>query len=519
MIEHFHLKSCLTFEEVSIDLQPGLIVFSGPSGSGKSVFMRAILASFGLDDPIAALSESVVTWQTDEAATGLLNEPSNVLREIKKEKARYFFNNQAVSRAAITALSAKHLRHLSLKDYSDFESEALLEMIDAAVVKTDENHRARLTQYHEWYLQLKHMEHELKRTREDELKLREQEEFARFEVQKIDGIDPKPDEYESLLEVKKSLSKKEKLEEKIAQAQQIFEHEHLVGEVLQALEAESGFFDDAMNELRSLFDGAQERFNDLEGTDIESVLDRLEVLSDLKRRYGGIEEALAYRDKKRKEIERYASLEADLEALQKEVDRLYTVLTQNAAQISLARSGVLYNLNEAVNGYLRQLYLDGAEVTLSHGDFGPTGQDGASLMLKGAPLQQISAGEFNRLRLALLAVKSEGMQGEQGVLMLDEIDANLSGEESMSVARVLRTLSRHFQILVISHQPQLTAMGEQHFLVTKNDESRVTELRTDEARIEEIARIVSGETVSEKARHLARELLDASKKAEAEKGA
>jgi len=511
MIEHFHLQSCLTFEEVSIDLRPGLIVFSGPSGSGKSVFMRSILASFGLDDPIAAVSESVVTWQVDEAETGLLNEPSNILREVKKEKARYFFNSQSVSRAAIAEISMKHLRHLSLKDYSDFESDSLLEMVDSAVQQSDKNHVQRVTQYHDLYLRLKHVEHELKQTKGDELKLREQEEFARFEVMKIDGIDPKPGEYEALLEVKKNLSRKEKLEEKITHAQQIFDYEHIVGEVLETMEADSGFFDDAMNELRVLFDSVQERFNDLEGTDIETVLDRLESLSDLKRRYGSVEEALSYRDMKRQELERYETLEVHIDELQKELDRLYSVLTQNAAQISLARSGVLYNLNDAINGYLHQLYLDGAEVALSHGDFGPRGQDSATLMLKKTSLQQISAGEFNRLRLALLAVKSEGMQGQQGVLMLDEIDANLSGEESMSVARVLRTLSRHFQILVISHQPQLTAMGEQHFLVTKNGESMVTELTDDEARVEEIARIVSGETVSEKARHLAQELLDASK--------
>jgi len=510
MIERFHLKSCLTFEDVSIDLKPGLIVFSGPSGSGKSVLMRAILASFGLDDPIAALSESVVTWQADEAETGLLNEPSNILREVKKEKARYFFNNQSLSRAAVAAISAEHLRHLSLKDYSDFDSDALLEMIDAKVAEGDAGHRQHLGDFHKGFLRLKHVEHELRRLKEDELKLREQEEFARFEVRKIDEIDPRPDEYGALIEIKKSLSKKEKLEEKIAQAQQIFDHEHLVSEVLESLEVESGFFDDAMNELRTRFDSAQERFNDLEGTDIESVLDRLETLSDLKRRYGSIEEALAYRDRKQKELAVYESLEEHVDALQKELDMLYAELTRSAAHISMVRGDVLFNLNAAINGYLKQLYLDGAEVTLSHGDFGPKGQDGASLMLKGAPLQQISAGEFNRLRLALLAVKSEAMQGQQGVLMLDEIDANLSGEESMSVAKVLRTLSRHFQILVISHQPQLTAMGEQHFLVTKNGDSIVRELVSEEARIEEIARIVSGETVSERARHLARELLDVS---------
>lgn len=511
MIERFHLKSCLTFEEVSIDLKPGLIVFSGPSGSGKSVFMRAILASFGRGDPIAALSESVVTWQVDETETGLLNEPTNVLREVKREKARYFFNGQSLSRAALQNITRQHLRHLSLKDYNDFESDALLRLIDETVAGNDSSYRERLETYHEAYLRLRHVEHELARLKEDEQKLREQEEFARFEVKKIDDADPQPGEYESLLEVKKALSKKEKLEEKIVQAQAIFEHEHSVGEVLEALEADSGFFDDAMNELRSVFDSAQERFDELAETDIEIVLDRLETLSDLKRRYGSIEEALAYREKKRKELEVYESLEEHVDAYQKELDALYKELNEMAAHISMSRGGVLFDLNTSINTYLHDLYLDGAELTLEHGDFGPNGQDSTALQLKGTPLQQVSAGEFNRLRLALLAVRSESMRGQQGVLMLDEIDANLSGEESMSVAKVLRKLSRHFQILVISHQPQLTAMGEQHFLVSKNGESRVAELEDEASRIEEIARIVSGDTISDKARHLAKELLEIAK--------
>ena len=91
--------------------------------------------------------------------------------------------------------------------------------------------------------------------------------------------------------------------------------------------------------------------------------------------------------------------------------------------------------------------------------------------------------------------------------MLDEIDANLSGEESMSVARVLRQLSKHFQIFVISHQPQLTSMGEQHFMVEKGEESTVRELSLNE-RIEEIARMISGETVTTEAKNFAKELLE-----------
>jgi len=91
--------------------------------------------------------------------------------------------------------------------------------------------------------------------------------------------------------------------------------------------------------------------------------------------------------------------------------------------------------------------------------------------------------------------------------MLDEIDANLSGEESMSVAKVLRQLSKHFQIFVISHQPQLTSMGEQHFIVEKDEYSTVRELSQQE-RIEEIARMISGDTVSTEAVSFAKELLE-----------
>ena len=102
------------------------------------------------------------------------------------------------------------------------------------------------------------------------------------------------------------------------------------------------------------------------------------------------------------------------------------------------------------------------------------------------------------------------MQENGGILMLDEIDANLSGEESMSVAKVLRHLSAKFQIFVISHQPQLTSMGNQHFLVSKKgNESRVSAL-TFNARIDEIARMISGESVTNEAKLFAKDLLEAS---------
>ncbi len=507
MIERFYLKSYLTFDEVALDFDPGLVVFTGPSGSGKSVLMRSILASVGFADALAEVGESSLNWQLDTEETGIENEEVNVFRQVKKEKVRYFINNQSVSKRVLQDISRKHLRHLSLKDFSDFEQESLLELIDGFVAKSEKGHLDTICEYDAVYADYRKVVSELKTLEDEENRILDLKEFAAFELAKIDAVSPKPGEYDDLMVIKKSLSQKEKAEEKIATAEAIFEFEHVVNEALNSLEVDSGFFDDAMNELRVKFDDARQAFAEVEETDIESVLDRIEQLSDLKRRYGSIEEALTYREEKAREVEKYENFEEEKSRLTKMRDGLYERIMELVKTISLNRSGAMYDVNDAINGYLKQLYLDGAALSLSHGDFGLHGQDVVEFDLKGASLDKVSAGEFNRLRLALLAVKAETMKGASGVLMLDEIDANLSGEESMSVAKVLRKLSKYYQIFVISHQPQLTSMGEQHFLVTKDTSSTARALGRQE-RIDEIARMISGDTVSSEAKQFAKELLD-----------
>ena len=510
MIERFYMKNCLTFNEVELEINSGLIVFSGPSGSGKSVLMRSILGSVGFDDALAEVSESSVSWQIDEERTGFENEEVNIFKQVKKEKVRYFINAQSISKKALHNMSRNYLRLLSLKDYSDFEQANMLSILDQQVSKSDANYVETLAIYQKDFHLYQNKKHELDQLIEQERRIDEHKEFAAFELAKIDAINPQANEYETLLEIKRTLSQKEKSEERISQAESFFEREHLVSDALSALDVDSGFFDDAMNELRATFEQARSNFLDLEGEDIESVLDRLEELSDLKHRYGSIEEAIAYREEKANEVEKYENFAFEKARLAKEVDTLFKDVLELADHISQKRSETLFDLNAAINSYLKLLYLSGAEMSLSHGDFMATGQDKVEFNLKGAALEKVSAGEFNRLRLALLALQSESMQGQGGVLMLDEIDANLSGEESMSVARVLRQLSKHFQIFVISHQPQLTSMGEQHFMVEKGDESTVRELSSDE-RIEEIARMISGETVTTEAKNFAKELLESAR--------
>ncbi|MDD2641219.1 MAG: DNA recombination protein RecN, partial [Arcobacteraceae bacterium] len=125
----------------------------------------------------------------------------------------------------------------------------------------------------------------------------------------------------------------------------------------------------------------------------------------------------------------------------------------------------------------------------------------------GLKLQTISSGEFNRLRLALLTAMSEVDIVNNGILFLDEIDANLSGKESSAIAKVLTELSKSYQIFAISHQAQLTASATGHFLVDKhNGKSHVRKLNEDE-RMNEIARMISGENITQEAKDFAQNLL------------
>lgn len=510
MIERFYLKEFLTFKEADLEFHPGLVVFTGPSGSGKSILMRSILASVGLDNVDAHICESSVAWDIDEELYGIQNESTNIFRHVKKEKTRYFINNQSTSKSSMESISSLYLRHLSLKDYSDFEPSSLLSLIDARIGVKSPDHLRILDEHKNNYSEYKSLTDRQKAIEEQEKNLSDLKEFAQFEIGKIDAIKPRIGEDEELNLIKKQLSKKEKIESAISAAQAIFSYESSVSSALGLLEADSAFFDDAMNELRSVFESASERLDELEEVSIESVLDRIEQISELKRRYGGVEEALLYRDQKMRELESYETIEHSKDDLIKKIESLKGALDKSAKILSLNRQGILNEAVNSLNSYLGMLYLREATLEIEGSPLSATGCDKAILGLEGTKLDKLSSGEFNRLRLALLAMGVESMKGNGGVLMLDEIDANLSGEESMSVAKVLRHLSSRYQIFVISHQPQLTSMGQQHFLIYKEDESRVRELNDNE-RIEEIARIISGESVTAEALGFARDLFERSR--------
>ena len=513
MIERVYLKDYVTFEEVELEFSEvelefskGLIVFTGPSGAGKSVLMRGILSIFGYFDVNAKISEAVVVQEIDLEKYGLENDDIIIFRQIKKNKNRYFINNQAVSKKTIRKIADEFIDYLSLREVKEFESRNILNVLDKMI--EEKNYYVKLNEYKNLYKQYLNIQKELNRLIEAEKNALERIEFLKFEIDKINSINPKEGEFEELMKIKKDLSKIEKIKEKAYEIEPIFEFENRVYEFLDMIEVDSEFFSNAMNELRVALDKAGEKAEFLESVDIEEVLERLSQLQELIRKFGSIEVALKYAQEKQEELFKLQNLSFEKENLQKELSETEKLMRELADYIHEKRVKVSAKFIEKLNSFLKRLYMPDANIKIIKTDFNELGADEAQIIVNDIDINTISTGEFNRLRVAMLASKLE-YTDEEKTLFLDEIDANLSGEESMSVAEVLKYLSSKYQIFAISHQPQLASLANKHFLVTKKDnKSFVKELNENE-RIEEIARIISGKEKSQKAIEYAKELLKA----------
>lgn len=512
MINRIYLKEFLSFKEVDLELDKGLIVFTGPSGAGKSVLMQSILSLFAITECKASLGEVTLSnLDIQEDSYGIDKGDEITIKEIKKDKVRYFLNSQTISKKNLNAFSKSLIKHLHLKDTSDFESSKLIGFLDSLCSKEKKEFNEIKTSFDENIQKLFNMEKELQKIKEDETKLEDLKEFAKFEIEKIASVNPQVGEYEELSEIKKRLSKKEKIQEVIENASEIFNYTSSVNTALELLNEESTFFDETVNELNNIFEKFNDSLLELEELDIENVLDRIEKLSSLQKRFGSIQEALDYKEEKQKELDSYENISFEKAALEKNIEKLSQSVKEQALKISSYRKEYSQILEGRINHYLTYLYLSNAKIKLKEKKLDKSGIDEVVFELNGVNLETISSGEFNRLRLALLTSISEFDIIGNGILFLDEIDANLSGKESSAIAKVLSKLSENYQIFAISHQPQLTSTADLHFLVDKKNGLSTVKKLDEKSRVDEIARMISGENITEDAYTFAKNLLNEKK--------
>lgn len=507
MINRVFLKNLISFDEVEVELEKGLVVLSGPSGAGKSLFMNSILSTFGYGTAEASLCEVLVSKPKKLESEAFELEEEITLKSIKKEKVRYTIDGQNISKKVLNGMFSPFVQFLSVRDKSGFESSDLLNLIDNELLAKDKSFKKLFKEYKSRYANYKIKLLQLEKIKVDEAKLLELIEFTEFEIEKITSLNPVLGEDEELLKVKQQLSRIDKVNDALESANGIFGFEESVSEIYRLLDKDDSSFSEMMNQLRADFEDIESLSEELAEVDIEAVLDRLEKISFLKSRYGSIEEAIEYAKLKKKELAAYQNIEQDKSMLVSFLEMEFLEMTTLAGQISFKRKDQALALEKPLKKYLAELKLPELKFVFTSKELDTLGEDSVEVNMNGSTASKLSGGEFNRVRLALMVVALSGVK-EGGVLILDEIDANVSGDESIAIANMIAKLSSVYQIFAISHQAHLASKAKQHLLVSKvKNKSKVT-LLDKKGQVAEIARIIGGEKPNEEAISFAEKLLN-----------
>lgn len=566
MLLELSIQNLVLIERLTVEFGEGFNVLTGETGAGKSMLVDAlglVLGGRARPDVVRTGEKEAEVEARFEVGPGsrvlsLLAEagiPCDgelvVRRVVQAEgRSRAFLNGRASTAAQLADL-AKDLCDIA----SQHESVSLtdpashLEYLDA-FGHLDEARRALAGEFEK----LSEIVKSIEATRSAERSRTEREDFLAFQAREIDELSPTLGEEHELESERARLRHAEKLVQATrGAADRLYDGDEsicdalgrIVGELEQAatldpsLAAVARAVDAALTELS---DAARQVSRYAES--VEENPDRLAELEDryfrlqkLLRKHGpGTAELLAYRAELGRELDAMASAQGRLVALEGERDVLLAEVAKAARSLSKKRRAAAEKLADAVGRELGQLGMGRARVSVDVTPIQP-GQgdslvvDGARLTESGVdraefliapnkgedpkPLRRIaSGGELSRALLALKRVLAE--KGPAGLYVFDEVDAGVSGAIAEVIGRSIEEVSRHRQVLCITHLPQIAALADAHFVVDKSEErgrtvSRVRKLSEAE-RVAELARMIGGVKVGDAAKKAARELLSAKKR-------
>jgi DNA repair protein RecN (Recombination protein N) len=581
VLSSLRVRDLAVLEDVDVTLDTGLTVLTGETGAGKSLVVDALSLLSGERSDATLVrggAERLVvegSFETDDAAVAAvlgaagLGEPGArgpveivVRREVSAlGKGRLFIDG---SPAALRTLAELAPRLLVL--YGQAEARELLdpaaprELLDRFAALADR--AAEVERLHAaWTGKDADRERIAALGKDGPARL----ELLEFRIGEIDRAAPAAGEEEELGREKTALSTVERRGRLLGEAVAALESDE--GGALPALAAlrrtllALGELDPAASERLGIVDELIERVSDLaasssrdlekleaDPTRLSAVVERLDVLAKLRRKYGAtLEEVLSYRERIGRERDELADLEGALRKAEKAADEAFAAYRSAALELSTARTAAAPRLGKAVERQLSDLaFLSSSfRVEVSRkvapdspfvaGEeriaFGPHGIDVVALSFApnpgepARPLAKIaSGGELSRVQLAVAAALAEAETGREGkrssrrggpvrTFVFDEVDAGVSGATAEAVGRKLRMLAAREQVLVVTHLPQVAAAGERHLAVRKEvsggrTRTVVTDL-DEKGRVEAIAALLAGASVTDAARRQARQLLGA----------
>jgi DNA repair protein RecN (Recombination protein N) len=547
MLRALEIRDMLIIDRLDLAFQPGLNVLTGETGAGKSILLDSlgfVLGWRGRAELVrqgAEQGEVVAVFELPKghAAHAVLEEaglptgPELILRRINTRDGRKtsWINDRRCSGEVLRALSDTLVElHGQHDDRGLLDPKGHRNLLDAFAglagqldtVRAAWRHRARLMR------QLDEAQAALDAVRAEE-------EFLRHAVAELDALDPQPGEEAELDTRRRMMQGAERIREDMARAHAILGPqgaEGAMGDGLRWLdgiaERAEGMLDAPLEALgRALNDLAEavqgiERAQDVLSFDphaLETVEERLFAIRALARKHDVLADDLgSFAEGLRDRLAALDRGDADLRTLKAELGRADAAYDAAAAALTAERTEAALRLDRAVTAELAPLKMERAvfRTVIEPSDPGPEGRDTVAFSVAtnpgapAGPLARIaSGGELSRFLLALKVCLSDR---DAGITMIfDEIDRGVGGATADAVGRRLAALATGGQVLVVTHSPQVAALGAHHWRVEKRVQSDMTTTTVvpldAAARVDEIARMVAGDTITDEARGAARALL------------
>ena len=549
MLSSLQIENVAVIQKAEVHFEPGLNVLTGETGAGKSILIDSINAILGnrtsKDLVRTGASKAVIRAAFEQVPSAVLDkleqsgyERSEALllsREITAEgKSSCRINGMPATAAVLRDLCGGLININGQHD-----SVGLLNPAHHLGILDDyAQNRTVFQEYYTLYRKLVQVKRELDALITDETEKQRKIDLLQYQVQEIEDAGLTAGEEQTLENRRKVLSNASAIRDRLAQSYALLSGSDdaagavdLLGETSNAVDAAAQLdpaLTAAAGQLLDLYYNAKDVAADLIGrldaydtndAELDEVEQRLDLLYRLKRKYGStVEDVIAFGQKAREELDSIQHSQQRYDALQAEKLRLYAKAREKAEVLTQTRLKAFEELNPRISGTLDFLNMPGVRMTLRHtrGPLASHGQDSVEFYISTnpgeapKPLAKIaSGGELSRITLAI----KNAMADKDAVptVIYDEIDSGVSGKAAGRIGEVLRQSAQGHQILCITHTAQIAALADCHLLIQKNvsNERTYTEIHPldENGRVEALARLISGDHVTELSRANAREML------------
>ncbi|MDW3901415.1 DNA repair protein RecN [Staphylococcus saprophyticus] len=553
MLQTLSIKQFAIIDELEVHFGDGLTVLSGETGAGKSIIIDAIGQLIGMrassnyvrHGEKKAIIEGIFDIDESKEAISILEALDiDIDEDFLLLKREIFSTGKSMCRVNNQIVTLQDLRKIMqelLDIHGQHETQTLLKQkyhLQLLDNYAEDKYKKLLNSYVATFDQYKAKKKELEDLESADQALLQRLDLLKFQHEELQEANLVEGEVKQLETDIKRIQNSENLNLALNNAHLTLTDEHAITdrlyELSNQLQSISHILPEKYDSLKeevdqfyyTLEDAKHQLYDELTNTEFdEQYLNELEsrmnVLNDLKRKYGkDISELITYQSKLANEIDKIENYEESTSQLRQEIDTLYDKVIKLGEQLSKERRSVAQTLRNHIVEEIQNLQMKDANLEISFKPLDVPNREGIEFVEflispnKGEPLKSLnkiaSGGELSRIMLALktIFVKARG----QTAILFDEVDSGVSGKAAQKMAEKMKDLATYIQVICISHLPQVATMSDHHLFISKDTTddrttTHVQQLSGDE-RVTEIARMISGASVTELTRQNAKEMIE-----------